>query len=347
MRLMSGILAGQGFMSVLTGDESLRNRPMSRVAVPLRMMGAMVDGREGGRKAPLYIRGGGAGSSGGLRPLDPYVLPVASAQVKSCVMLAGMFADGVTTIVENTPTRDHTERMMGLFGAAVTVQDGHVSVSGFPALHATRIDVPGDVSSAAFWFAASAIVTGSRIRVEGVGLNPLRCGFLRALQSMGCRVDVAGVNDKWEPVGDVCVSADGLRAIEVSAPDVPAVVDELPILAVCAAVAEGKTVITGAAELRHKETDRISAIVENLQNMGAKAGELTDGFWVEGGHRLHGAFIRTRGDHRIAMAFAIAGLVADGEVILDDPDCIAVSYPGFLDELKRVAGPQGEEEPRC
>lgn len=330
MRLLAGILAGQQFMSVLTGDDSLRRRPMARIVQPLLRMGARLDGREGGLKAPLVIRGGG------LRPLEEYALPVASAQVKSCIIFAGLHAEGTTTILEPVPSRDHTERMMALFGGELHAGGGRVCVRGFQDLRAASLEVPGDISSAAFWLAAGAILPGSDIRIEGVGLNPSRCGFLRALQRMGCEMEFSGLRDEWEPSGDVRVFGGPLAAIEVPPEDVPALVDELPILAVCAAVARGKTVVTGASELRHKESDRISAIVRNLQAMGVTAGETPDGFWVEGGGRLRGGSIETRGDHRIAMAFAIAGLAADGETALDDPGCIAVSYPGFMETLEHL-----------
>jgi len=335
MRLLAGILAGQDFMSVLTGDSSLRSRPMRRIVEPLRRMGASVDGREKGLKAPLYIRGPGPAVSNPLTPLEEYHLPVASAQVKSCVLLAGLYADGTTTVVERLPSRDHTERILSLFGAQVSVENARISVTGFPRLRANVLRIPGDISSAAFWLAAGAIVPDSEVEVKRVGLNPTRCGFLRTLQKMGCRLDMTNRHDDWEPVGDVRVTHGTLRAVEIGPEEVPLLVDELPILAVCAALARGKTVVRGAGELRHKESDRISAIVENLRAMGASAGELADGFWVEGGARLRGTLIRTRGDHRIAMAFAVAGLVAEGETRLDDADCVDVSYPGFLHALKQ------------
>ncbi|MGE5483442.1 MAG: 3-phosphoshikimate 1-carboxyvinyltransferase [Ignavibacteriales bacterium] len=336
MRLLAGILAGQPFMTVLTGDDSLRRRPMGRIVQPLLQMGARIDGREGGLKAPLVIRGGSEQTGAALRPLEEYTLPVASAQVKSCIILAGLFADGTTTIIEPVPSRDHTERMMTLFGGELHSRDGRISVRGFQRLHAANLQVPGDASSAAFWLAAGAILPGSDIRVEGTGLNPSRCGFMRALQRMGCRMEFAERQHEWEPSGDVRVTGGSLTAIEVSPADVPALLDELPVLAVCAAVARGRTVVKGAAELRHKESDRISAIVGNLRAMGAAAGETPDGFWVEGGKRLRGCLIETQRDHRIAMAFAIAGLAADGETVLDDPGCIDISYPGFLETLGRL-----------
>ncbi|MGB9866979.1 MAG: 3-phosphoshikimate 1-carboxyvinyltransferase [Bacillota bacterium] len=342
MRLMSGVLAGQPFMSVLTGDSSLRNRPMARVVEPLRAMGARVDGRCGGTKAPLYIRGP-AGTRSHLKPLRDYRLPVASAQVKSCLLLAGLLADGETTILETVPTRDHTERMLGLFGASIATErcsEGTlVRVHGPQRLAPAQVEVPGDFSSAAFWLAAGAIVPESTVTVTNVGLNPLRTGFLAALRDMGCDVEVRlRPAISWEPVGDVTVSASSLKAIQVLPEQVPSMVDEIPVLAVCAAMAQGTTCVRGAGELRHKESDRISAIVQNLRAMGASAGELEDGFWVEGGRPLRGARVNTMGDHRIAMAFAVAALVAEGDTVLDHPSCIDVSYPGFLGQLNEVVG---------
>lgn len=316
----------------------MRRRPMGRIVEPLRQMGARVDGREGGFKAPLAIRGGSGQTGGALRPLEEYTLPVASAQVKSCIILAGLFAGGTTTIMEPVPSRDHTERMIALFGGELRSEGGRISVRGFQRLHAANVCVPGDPSSAAFWLAAGAIVPGYDIHVEGTGLNQSRCGFMRALQRMGCRMEFTGGKDQWEPSGDVRVTGGPLTAIEVSPAEVPALLDEIPVLAVCAAVARGKTVVKGAAELRHKESDRISAIVDNLRAMGATAGETPDGFWVEGGKRLRGCLIKTQHDHRIAMAFAIAGLVAEGETVLDDPGCIDISYPGFLETLGQLRG---------
>lgn len=331
MRLLSGILAGQGFLSVLTGDASLRSRPMRRIAEPLRLMGAHVDGRDGGERAPLVIRGGR------LKGLEGYHMPVASAQVKSCVLLAGLFASGTTTIVEPAPSRDHTERMLPLFGASTCVMDGRVSVAGGQTLHGTAIDVPGDVSSAAFWLALGSMLPQSEVTVLGVGLNPSRAGLLDVLRRMGCRLDVHLTCHDPEPAADVRVTGNRLSGVEILPHDVPSLLDELPVLAVAAAMAEGVTVVRGASELRHKESDRISAIVENLRAMGAKIEERPDGFVIEGTGRLRGAGIRTRGDHRIAMAFAIAGLVADGDTVLDDVDCIDISYPGFIEVVNRIS----------
>jgi len=343
MRLLSGILAGQGFLSVLTGDASLRSRPMKRITEPLRRMGARIDGRGGGSLAPLVIRGPRDGICGGLTGLVEYKMPVASAQVKSSLMLAGLYADGATTIIEPAPSRDHTERMLSLFGAEIKTGDCRITVKGSPVLRGRDLAVPGDLSSASFWLAAAAIVPGSDVVVSDVGLNPLRAGFLRMLGAMGCRVDITNVRDDWEPVGDVRVRSSDLRGIDVPPEEIPALLDEVPVLGVCGAMAEGRTRVRGAGELRHKESDRIRGIVENLRAMGADAGEEPDGFWVQGRARLQGALIHTAGDHRIAMAFAVAALVAGGRTVLDDAACIDVSYPGFLQSLDRLTGERTPE----
>ncbi|MCR4398776.1 MAG: 3-phosphoshikimate 1-carboxyvinyltransferase [Firmicutes bacterium] len=337
MRLLAGILAGQSFVSVLTGDASLRNRPMGRIIQPLRRMGATVDGRENGSKAPLFIRGPSPERGCGLLPLRDYTLPVASAQLKSCLMFAGLYARGTTTLLETTPSRDHTERILRLFGAKVRATGGSIGVDGFPRLQARHLEIPGDISSAAFWLAAAAISPGSEVLVESVGLNRLRSGFLHALRRMGCPVEVSPAKDGWEPSGDVRAVGGTLHGIEITPEEVPSLIDEIPLVAVCAAVARGKTIVRGANELRHKECDRISAVIENLTEMGVPCGETPDGFWVEGVDRLRGGFIRTHGDHRIAMAFAVAALAAEGETVIDDADCVSVSYPGFFEVLGRLS----------
>lgn len=349
MRLLSGVLAGQDFFSVLTGDESLRSRPMRRIAAPLRLMGATVDGREGGDRAPLTIRGGR------LQALAQYHTPVASAQVKSCVLLAGLFASGMTTVIEPALSRDHTERMLPLFGANVEARDRQVSVLGGQELHATTLRVPGDISSAAFWLVLGAMVPGAEVTVLGAGLNPSRTGVINVLRRMGCRLEMnpagawaesgctcarpghgcAGAGP--EPVADVRVTGGPLSGVEIPPEEVLALLDEIPVLAVAAAIAKGTTVVRGASELRHKESDRIAATVENLRAMGASISEMPDGFIIEGTGRLTGANIRTRGDHRVAMAFAIAGLVAGGDTTLDDVECINISYPGFMEIVQQVS----------
>ncbi|HHV78620.1 MAG TPA: 3-phosphoshikimate 1-carboxyvinyltransferase [Firmicutes bacterium] len=340
MRLMAGVLASRPFMSVLTGDASLRARPMGRVVDPLRSMGVLIDGREGGTKAPLYIRGPKAGTP--LFPLTGYRLPVASAQVKSCLLLASLFADGTSYIIEIAPTRDHTERLLRLLGVDLVVQETElgrvISLQGGQSLTPVDIEIPGDFSSAAFWLAAGALIPGSEVRLEKVGLNPLRTGLLSVLKRMGCDIRVSQEKDHFEPVGDIVIRGGELNGTTVEPEEVPGMVDEIPVFAVCAAAARGRSMVRGAGELRNKESDRIHAIVDNLRRMGAEAGELQDGFWVEGGRPLRGNLIQTHGDHRIAMAFAVAGLIAEGETVLDQQECIDVSYPGFLELLQRLKG---------
>ncbi len=348
MRLLSGVLAGQDFFSVLTGDESLRSRPMRRIAEPLRLMGATVDGRDGGDKAPLAIRGGR------LFGLGQYHTPVASAQVKSCILLAGLFAGGTTTVIEPASSRDHTERMLPLFGVRVEARDRQVSVAGGQTLRATTLRVPGDISSAAFWLVLGAMMPGAEVTVLGVGLNPSRTGIISVLRRMGCHLEMdsgAGLEPRVqgmgvrpvtggagpEPVASVRVTGGPLSGVEISPEEVPVLLDEIPVLAVAAAMATGTTTVRGAAELRHKESDRIASTVENLRAMGAKVEETPDGFVIEGTGRLTGAGINTRGDHRIAMAFAIAGLIADGDTTLDDVGCISISYPGFMEIVQQIS----------
>lgn len=331
MRLLAGVLAGQPFLSVVTGDRYLRRRPMRRVIEPLGLMGATVLSRTGGL-APLAIAGGR------LRGID-YELPVASAQVKSCVLLAGLFAEGVTTVRERFTTRDHTERLLAYLGADVRRSDGRVSLRGGAPLEARPIAVPGDISSAAFFAVAAAIVPGSDVVMRNVGLNESRAGVLAVLARSGASVivepdaEVAG-----EPAGTVRVAATGrLGAFEVGAAEVPLLVDEIPVLAVAATQAEGTTVISGAQELRVKESDRLHAMAVNLRAMGATVEERPDGLVIDGPTRLRGAVVRADGDHRVAMALAIAGLVAEGETVIEDADCVAVSYPSFFEDLDRLA----------
>jgi len=337
MRLLAGVLAAQPFMSVLSGDSSLRSRPMRRVAVPLRLMGAQIYGRQDGALAPVVVLGGV------LHPLKDYRLPVASAQVKSCILLAGLFTTGQTSVVEPSRTRDHTERLLPDFGGSITVDGdagGLITIRGSQHLVGADVTVPGDISSAAFWLVAGAIVPHGDVTVTGVGINPLRSGFLAVLQRMGCRLEVFSRNGGGEPVADIRTRNSNLSGTEIGPDEIPTLIDELPILAVAAALAGGRTVIRGAAELRHKETDRIAAIVNNLRQMGVDAEETPDGFVLEGsgGKPLRGARITTYRDHRIAMAFAVAGLAARDETVLDDTDCVEVSYPGFVASLQSAIG---------
>jgi len=335
IRMMAGILAGQSFESTITGDASLRRRPMDRIVHPLRLMGATVHARED-RYAPLTIRGGT------LRPIR-YRLPVASAQVKSCVLLAGLFASGTTTVEEPVPTRDHTEIMLAEFGAQVSAVGRAISICGRPRLRAREYRIAGDLSSAAFFIAGALALPGSQLLVRDVLLNPTRTGFLDVLRRWGA--DVAIENPRrWhgEAVGDVRVTSRPTAQTSRAEPLVlggaliPAVIDEIPLLAVLATRMPGGIIVRDAGELRVKESDRIRATVENLRRMGAQVVERADGLAVAGPQALRGAEIEPEGDHRIAMAFAIAGLWADGETIIRDSEVVAVSFPAFFSMLEQI-----------
>ena len=332
IRLLAGVLAGQSFHSILTGDASIRRRPMDRITEPLSRMGARISGRSGGRLAPLSIDGGG------LRGIT-YVTPVASAQVKSAILLAGLYADGETAVQEPLLSRDHTERMLGAFGARVEREGLTVRLRGPVALHGTALRIPGDLSSAAYFLVAAACVPGSEVTVEGVGLNPTRTGVLDVLGMMGAAVDVRDVHDEGgEPVGTVMVRASRLRGTTIGSDLIPRAIDELPVIAVAACRAEGETVIRDAAELRVKESDRITALARELGGLGAAIEVLPDGLAITGNRRLRGGRAASGGDHRIAMALAVAGLCADAPVVIDDPACIHTSFPEFETILRRAAG---------
>jgi len=332
MRLLSGILAGQPFHSVLTGNASLCSRPMARIVQPLRQMGATILGRKDDRLPPLSIRGGQ------LRGID-YALPVASAQVKSAILLAGLYAESPTTVHEPGPARDHTERMLRAQGAKIRVQGNSITLVPSGGLKAMDVAIPGDISSAAFLIAAACLVPRSEIVIEGVGVNPTRTGFLEALRTMGADIVVENRREgDGEPVADIVVRASpgfnpGLRGVEVGGELVPRMIDEFPILAVAATQAEGETVVRDAAELRIKESDRIAAIVAELRKMGAQIEERPDGFVVEGPTSLRGAHVDSHGDHRLAMSLIVAGLLAEGETVVEGTECIEDSFPGFEETL--------------
>ncbi len=329
MRLLAGILAGQQFSAEITGDASLRRRPMDRVIEPLSQMGAHVVALGEGRFPPLRITGGP------LRGIT-YTLPVASAQVKSAVLLAGLLAQGQTTVVEPTPTRDHTERMLAAFGAPVRRDGSRVSLTA-AGLRGREVDVPGDMSSAAFLLAAAAARPGSELTVEDVGLNPTRTGVLDVLRAFGAQVDVRETGERnGEPVGVVTVRGQPLRGVRIGGSLIPRVIDELPVLCVIAAVADGETVITDAAELRVKEADRIAVLARGLRALGGEVKEQEDGMTICGSP-LHGGRVASAGDHRIAMAFAVAGLLADGPVTVEGAESISVSFPQFVGALRAVA----------
>ncbi len=321
MRLFAGLLSAQAFDSVLTGDESLSRRPMERVAEPLRRMGAQIETTNG--HAPLRITGGQhlTGVS--------HVLPVASAQLKSALLLAGLYADGCTSVTEPAVTRDHTERMLTQFGVDVQRDGATVRVCAGARLQATQIDVPGDLSSAAFFLLAGCVVTDSELSIENVGLNPTRTGVLRILELMGADLEIEEYGGVAEPVGRITVRSSRLHGIDVPPELVPLAIDEFPLLFVAAAFAEGTTRISGAAELRHKESDRISVMAAGLQRLGVQVTELPDGIEITGGS-VSGGSVDSHGDHRVAMAFAIAGAAASAPVRIADTDNVATSFPGFV-----------------
>jgi 3-phosphoshikimate 1-carboxyvinyltransferase len=330
MRLISGILAGQNFSSRLVGDASLSRRPMDRVVDPLTAMGCRISAEGSKGCAPLSIGGGGLS---GIR----YELPVASAQVKSAVLLAGLFAEGKTTVVQPLTTRDHTERMLEFFQVKTVTRGGEISIYGGQSLESRDFTVPGDISSAAFWAVAGAAFPGCQLTITDVGLNPTRSGILQVLAKMGAHIaDSVETDGSGEDRGNITVHGRGLKGIEIGGDIIPNIIDELPIIAVAAALAEGTTVIRDAAELRVKETDRIDAVATNLRAMGVDVEESYDGMTITGGKPLHGAKMDSYGDHRIAMAFAIAGLFAEGETVITDAGAVAVSYPGFEADLKTL-----------
>jgi len=323
MRLLCGVLAGQAFDSTLTGDASLSTRPMRRVIDPLAMMGASVETAEGGTP-PLRVRGGRR-----LRGID-YASPIASAQVKSALLLAGLYADGETTVTEPRPTRDYTERMLAAFGWSITFEQGKARVSGGHTLRAIDIEVPTDFSSAAFFIVAASLVPGSELVLRNVGMNPRRTGLLHVLRAMGA--DFAEENPRdagGEPVADLVVRHAPLRGIDVPVERVADMIDEFPALFVAAACAEGVTTIRGAQELRVKESDRIAVMAKGLRALGAHIEETPDGAMIEGG-ALRGGTVESNGDHRCAMAFAVAGAVAGGAVKIRDCANVATSFPGFV-----------------
>jgi len=323
MRLLSGLLAGQAFDSELIGDASLSKRPMRRVTDPLTQMGAKIDTRDG--LPPLLLRGGQA-----MQGIH-YALPVASAQVKSALLLAGLYSDGVTEIIEPHPTRDYTERMLAAFGWPIDFSPGHASLEGGHRLFATDVEVPADFSSAAFFLVAASIVPGSHLRLTAVGLNPRRTGLLHALRLMGADISIEHLRESGgEPVGDLVIRHAPLHGIELPESLVPDMIDEFPVLFIAASVASGTTTIRGAAELRVKESDRIASMANGLRALGAAIEETPDGAIIHGG-RLGGGSVETHLDHRIAMSFAVAGLVAEAPVRINDCSHVATSFPGFLE----------------
>lgn len=333
MRLLLGILAGQDFEAVLSGDESLSRRPMGRVVEPLRMMGARVEGRDGGKFAPLTIKGGR------LKGIY-YELPVASAQVKSALLLAGLYAEGETAILERQRTRDHTEIMLKEFGAEISLEDGLLRVTPVDKLYARKIVVPGDISSAAFFMVAAAIGENSELLVKDVGLNPTRTGIIDVLRKMGCSISVEDEKIKnGEKVGNILVRGGELRGIIIDGKIVPRLIDEIPAIAVACAFAEGQSLIKDAGELRVKESDRIKSIAWNLKRLGAEVEELEDGLLITGGRQLKPSDLESFGDHRIAMAMAVAAMSIPGRSRIRNAECVDISFPGFFETLKNISEP--------
>lgn len=329
-RIISGILAGQDFDTLLNGDDSIQKRPMKRVIEPLSLMGADIRSIKDNGCAPLSIHG---------RNLSgiSYHMPVASAQVKSAILLAGLFAKGDTTVIEDVPSRNHTELMLKGFGADIETKGLVTTLHPGKKLAGQEITVPGDISSAAYFIGAALITPGSDITVKNVGLNPTRDGIIRAFLAMGADITLMNVHETaGEKVADIRVRYSELEGTVIEGDIIPALIDEIPLIAVVAAVSKGQTIIKDASELRVKESDRIELVSEGLKNMGADIVPKDDGFVINGVEGLHGADIRTQKDHRIAMSFSVAALVSDGPVITDDPECVKISYPGFFEDLNRL-----------
>ena len=329
-RLISGILAGQPFLSSLNGDESIQKRPMGRIITPLTQMGAHIRSIKDNGCAPLEI--GGA-------PLKAihYDSPVASAQVKSCVLLAGLYADGITSVTEPVVSRNHTELMLSGFGADIKSEGLTASIVGNPKLIGQNIEVPGDISSAAYFIVAGLICENADLLIKNVNTNPTRAGIIKVAQDMGGNIEL--LNERivsGEPVADIHVTSSNLHGCEISGDIIPTLIDELPVIAVMASCASGTTTIKDAAELKVKESDRITTVTENLKNMGCDITPTDDGMIINGGNPLKGTTVKTYLDHRIAMSFAIAGLVAQGETTFDNEECCCISYPNFFRTLNNI-----------
>ena len=330
IRLLAGLLSGQDFYSVLNGDASIRKRPMKRVVEPLRLMGADIWGRKNGQFAPLSVRGNK------LNPLH-YTLPVASAQVKSALLLAGLYATGETVIREPLSTRDHTERMLEIMQADLKISHPEIKVMGGKELRGTDIFIPGDISSAAYFIAAASILEDSQITIRQVGVNPTRTGIIEILKKMKAKIETLNYQVKSnEPQADLKIEYSKLKGVEIKKKNIPFLIDELPLIAVVATQAQGKTVVSGARELRVKETDRIKAIVNELKKMGADIEEKKDGFIVTGPSRLKGAVCESYNDHRIAMSLAVVALLTEGKTVIKNSECIDISFPGFEKTLQKL-----------
>lgn len=328
-RLISGILAGQNFSCDLTGDASIQKRPMKRIMTPLSMMGADITSVHNNGCAPLHIKGA---------PLKgiSYQSPVASAQVKSCVLFAGLYADGKTSVTEPFLSRNHSELMLSSFGASVQTCGTTATIEPEPVLTAQKVEVPGDISSAAFFIAAGLLIPGSELLIKNVGINPTRDGILRVCRQMGANLELLNTRTQCgEPVADILVKHSELNGTVIEGDLIPTLIDELPVIAVMAACANGETIIRNAEELKVKESNRLEIIVHHLSEMGCDITGTEDGMIIRGGKPLHGAVLDSHLDHRIAMSFAVAGLVADGETEITNADCVNISYPGFYRDLLR------------
>lgn len=328
-RLISGILAGQNFSCDLTGDASIQKRPMKRIMTPLSMMGADITSVHNNGCAPLHIKGA---------PLKgiSYQSPVASAQVKSCVLFAGLYADGKTSVTEPFLSRNHSELMLSSFGASVQTCGTTATIEPEPVLTAQKVEVPGDISSAAFFIAAGLLIPGSELLIKNVGINPTRDGILRVCRQMGTNLELLNTRTQCgEPVADILVKHSELNGTVIEGDLIPTLIDELPVIAVMAACANGETIIRNAEELKVKESNRLEIIVHHLSEMGCDITGTEDGMIIRGGKPLHGAVLDSHLDHRIAMSFAVAGLVADGETEITNADCVNISYPGFYRDLLR------------
>lgn len=328
-RLISGILAGQNFSCDLTGDASIQKRPMKRIMTPLSMMGADITSVHNNGCAPLHIKGA---------PLKgiSYQSPVASAQVKSCVLFAGLYADGKTSVTEPFLSRNHSELMLSSFGASVQTCGTTATIEPEPVLTAQKVEVPGDISSAAFFIAAGLLIPGSELLIKNVGINPTRDGILRVCRQMGANLELLNTRTQCgEPVADILVKHSELNGTVIEGDLIPTLIDELPVIAVMAACANGETIVRNAEELKVKESNRLEIIVHHLSEMGCDITGTEDGMIIRGGKPLHGAVLESHLDHRIAMSFAVAGLVADGETEITNADCVNISYPGFYRDLLR------------
>lgn len=335
MRLISGILSGQKFEVTLNGDESIQKRPMGRIMTPLNMMGADIKSLNGNDRSPLAIN-----STPDRQPKLTgihYTSPVASAQIKSCVLLAGLYAEGETSVTEPTLSRNHTELMLTEFGAKITSINNKATILPNPYLQGRKINVPGDISSAAYFIVAGLIIPGSEILIKNVGINPTRDGIIRVCRQMGANITLENVIDNGgEPVADIVVKHSELTGTEIGGEIIPTLIDEIPIIAILACFAKGRTVIKDAAELKVKESNRIDVMVDNLSRMGADITATEDGMVIDGGKILHGAVIESKCDHRIAMSFAVAGLLAEGDTEILEAECVDISYPNFYRDLRNL-----------